>query len=88
MSRVNIDDYMLAVQETALRDINHSKLRNEQVMFRAVDVPFLTPRLRVEMGVVIGGVPLTLTTMREKDPKIVGVKLAAYVNHVLENHGG
>lgn len=86
MARVNIDDYMSAVQEAALKGINHSKLQNEQIMFRAVDVPFLTPRLRVEMGVVIAGVPLTLTTMREKDPKAVGTKLADYVNHVLENH--
>ena len=88
MARLNIDDYMERVHEAALKGIDHSKLQNEQIMFRAVDVPFLAPRHRVEMGVIIKGVPLTLTTMREKDPGAVGAKLALYVNHVMENAGG
>lgn len=87
MARLTTDEYMTKVQEAALSGIDHSKLRNKEIMFRAIDVPFLAPRHRVEMGIIVGGVPLTLSTMREKDPVVVGNKLALYVGYVLEQQG-
>ena len=83
MGRLNIYDYMSKLQETALKALDHKRLKNPEIMFRAVDTQFLVPRYRVEMGVVIGGAPVLAITMREKDPESAGTKLAQYVNSLL-----
>lgn len=79
MARVNIDEYMDTLQLTALRLIDHKKLRNDDIMFRVVDAEPLVPRFRVEIGIVVNGYPLVGSTMREKDPKVVGKRLAEWV---------
>lgn len=84
MGRLNIDEYMSKVQETALKALDHARLRNPEIMFRAVDTEHLVPRHRVEMGVMIGGAPVLASTMREKDPVSAGTKLALYVNGLLD----
>ena len=86
MARLTLDAYMTKVQETALTVIDHVRLRNEEIMFRAVDVDHLAPRHRVEMGIVLDGVPMVASTMREKDPIVVGTKLGKYVNSVLDRY--
>lgn len=83
VGRLNIDEYMAKLQETALKALDHKRLRNPEIMFRAVDTQFLVPRHRVEMGVVIRGAPVLAITMREKDPEAAGRKLAEYVNNLL-----
>ena len=84
VARLNIDEYMSKLQETALRALDHVRLRNPEIMFRAVDTEHLVPRHRVEMGVMVGGTPVLAITMREKDPCAAGEKLAAYVNGLLD----
>lgn len=87
MARLNIDKYMTELQEVALKHIDHKRLRNEDIMFRAVEVEHLVPRYRVEMGVVVHGNPIIASTMREKDPAAAGKKLAMYVNGLLDASG-
>ena len=86
MARLTLDEYMAKVQETALSIIDHSRLRNEEIMFRAVDVEHLAPRHRVEMGIVLDKIPLVVSTMREKDPVVVGTKLGKYVNLAMDEY--
>lgn len=88
MARLNIDKYMTELQEAALKYIDHTRLKNENIMFRSVEVKHLVPRYRVEIGVVINGNPVLASTMREKDPRLAGIKLAAYVNDLLDTHVG
>lgn len=83
MGHLNNDDYMAALQEVVLSSIDHKLLRNDNIMFRMVDAEPLSPRFRVEMGVVITGHPVIASTLREKDPKAAGRRLAQYVNAVL-----
>lgn len=87
MARLNLDNYMTELQETALKHIDHKRLKNDDIMFRAVEVKHLVPRYRVEMGVVLNGMPIIASTMREKDPKSAGMKLALYVNDLLDVNG-
>lgn len=82
MGKVNIDKYMADLQEVALKHIDHKRLKNSEIMFRATEVPHLAPRFRIEMGFVLSGQPVIASTMREKDPKAVGMKLAMYVNEL------
>lgn len=84
--RLNIDEYMSKLQEVTLKFIDHKKLRNDDIMFRAVEVKHLVPRFRVEIGIVIEGRPIVASTMRERDPAITGMKLAQYVNELLGNN--
>lgn len=83
--RLDIDEYMTKLQEVTLKFIDHKKLRNDDIMFRAVEVKHLVPRFRIEIGVVIEGRPIIASTMRERDPEITGMKLAQYVNELLGN---
>ena len=88
MARLNIDKYMTELQEAALKYIAHTRLKNENIMFRSVEVKHLVPRYRVEIGVVINGHPVLASPMREKDPRQAGIKLAAYVNDLVTAHVG
>lgn len=84
MARVNLEEYMNELQLTTLRGIDHKRLRNDDIMFRVVDAEPLVPRFRVEIGIVVDGMPRLGSTMREKDPKVAGKRLAEWVNKVLD----
>lgn len=66
---------MLRVQTRVLSAIDVSTMDTDDVMFRVVDAAPLTPRIRVEMGFVFGGVPTLFSTMKVKDPDIVAKQL-------------